>query len=170
MKLLRFALGLALAVMIQSLGQHLFSHFSLIIDPFLVLVVYFSLNNTPAWSSIGGSVAGLVQDALGGGPYGLHGFANTLVAYFSSRLQQRLVVQQSSQVGLLFSVAAAIQLATLAALQFLLVDSVELPGVLIWMGRLVFSGLLGATLFSLVGKAKEIDTRWRAKRTDRLKL
>ncbi len=170
MKFLRFALGLALAALLQSLGQHLFSRFSLLVDPFLVLVVYHSLDNSPAWSSVSGSAAGLAQDALSGGLYGLHGFANTLVAYFSSRLQQRLVIQQPSQVGLLFIVAAALQLAILATLQFLLVDTVELPGMGAMTARMASSGGLGAMLFMLIGKTREIEDQWRTRRSRRLKI
>ncbi len=170
MKFLRFAFGLGAVTLMQSLGQHLFSHFSLGIDLFLVLVVYHSLDNSPAWSSLGGSTVGLAQDALSGGLYGLHGFANTLVAYLSSRLQQRLVIQQPSQVGLLFVVAAALQLATLTTLQFLLVDAVELPGLVSMTARMSSSGVIGAMLFAFVGKTRELEGRWRARRSRRLKI
>ena len=170
MKLLRFMIGLVCATLLQVLGLQLFSRFSLAVDPFLILVVYHSLDNTPAWSSIGGSAAGLAQDALTGGLYGLHGFANTLVAYASSRLQQRLVIQQSSQVGLLFVLAAALQLAVLATLQFLLVSDSELPGLGTMMARMMSSGIAGAALFILAGKTREWDRRRRARRRRRLKI
>ncbi len=170
MKLLRFVVGLICAVLIQTLGLRLFSHFALAFDPFLILVVYHSLDGSPAWSSIGGSVAGLAQDALSGGPYGLHGFANTLVAFAASRLQQRLVIQQSSQVGLLFVLSAALQMAILASLQFLIVSGAELPGLGSMAARLVSSGIIGAMLFVLAGKARAWNKSWRARRQTRLKL
>ncbi len=170
MKLLRFLLGLACATLVQVAGLRLVSSFSLAIDPFLILVVYHSLDSTPAWSSIGGSTAGLAQDALSGGLYGLHGFSDTAVAYVSSRLQQRLVIQQPSQVGLLFAVAAALQLAILATLQFLLVSSAELPDLGTMMARMVSSGVIGATLFVVAGKTREWNQRWRARRRRRLKI
>ena len=170
MKLLRFVIGLICAVLIQTLGLRFFPHFVLVFDPFLILVVYHSLDGSPSWSSVGGSAAGLAQDALSGGPYGLHGFANTLVAYVASRLRQRLVVQQSSQVGLLFVLSAALQLATLACLQFLIVSGAELPGLGVMAGRLASSGLVGAMLFVLAGKARRWEKRWRAQRRTRLKL
>ena len=170
MKLLRFIIGLVCAILLQVLGLHLFSQFFLGFDLFLLLVVYHSLDNSPAWSSIGGSVAGLAQDALSGGLYGLHGFANTLVAYISCRLQQRLVIQQPAQVGLLFALAAALQLATLAGLQFLLVGGSELPDSLTMVARTLTSGLGGALLFALAGKARQLESRWRARRRRRLKI
>ena len=170
MKLLRFVIGLICAVLLQTLGLRLFSDFALVFDPFLILVVYHSLDSSTAWSSIGGSAAGLAQDSLSGGPYGLHGFANTLVAFAASRLRQRLVIQQPSQVGLLFVLSAAIQMATLASLQFLIVSGAELPGLGSMAARLATSGVLGAALFVLAGKVRRWEAGWRARRRTRLKL
>ncbi len=170
MKFLRFIVGLVLAVLLQALGLRLFDNFALGFDPFLILVVYHSLDGSPAWSSIGGSVAGLAQDALSGGLFGLHGFANTFVAFASCRFRQRLVIQQPSQVGLLFVLSAALQLAILATLQFLIVSGAELPGLGSMAARLVSSGVAGATLYVMAGKARELDQQWRARRGTRLKL
>ena len=170
MKLLRFVVGLVCATLLQALGLRVSSHFFLAVDPFLILVVYHSLDSTPAWSSIGGSIAGLAQDALSGGLYGLHGFANTLVAYASSRLRQRLVIQQSRQVGLLFVLAAAVQLAVLAVLQFLLVGGAELPGLGTMIARMASSGIAGAALFVLADRSRQWHGRWRARRRRRLKI
>lgn len=170
MKFLRFVIGLICAVLLQTLGLRLFPPFVLAFDPFLILVVYHSLDGSTAWSSIGGSAAGLVQDSLSGGPYGLHGFANTLVAYAASRLRQRLVIQQPSQVGLLFVLSAALQMATLASLQFLIVSGAELPGLGSMAARLASSGILGAMLFVFAGKIRGWERSWRARRQTRLKL
>ena len=170
MKLLRFVVGLVCATLLQALGLRLSSQFSLAFDPFLILVVYHSLDNTPLWSSVGGSAAGLAQDTLSGGLYGLHGFANTLVAYAASRLQQRLVIQQSFQVALLFVLAAALQLAVLATLLFLLVGSAELPGPGTMAARMACSGIVGALLFVLARKTREWRGHWRARRRGRLKI
>ena len=170
MKLLRFVIGLICAVVLQTLGVRLFSPFVLAFDPFLILVVYHSLDGSPAWSSIGGSAAGLAQDALSGGPYGLHGFANTLVAYATSRFRQRLVIQQPSQVGLLFGLSAALQMAVLASLQYLIVSGAELPGLGTMAVRLALSGVVGALLFVLAGRVRDWNQRWRVRRRTRLKL
>ncbi len=170
MKLLRFTVGLVLAVLLHALGLRLFDRFALAFDPILILVVYHSLDGSPAWSSICGSVAGLAQDALSGGLFGLHGFANTLVAFASCRLRQRLVIQQPSQVGLLFVLSAALQLAILAMLQFLIVSDAELPGLGSMAARLTSSGIAGSALYVLAGKAREWERSWRARRRRRLKL
>ena len=170
MKLVRFLVGLTLAALVQALGLRLFAPFSLAIDPFLILAVYHALDNTPAWSTVGGSVAGLTHDALSGGLYGLNGFANTLVAHLSSRLRQRLVIQQPSQVALLFVLAAALQLAVLALLQLSLVSSAELPGLGTMAARMISSGAIGASLFVLAHKSRHWQRQWRARRRGRLKI
>ncbi len=170
MKLLRFLVGLILAVLLQALGLRLFAQFTLVFDPLLIIVVYHSLDSSPSWSSIGGTTAGLAQDALSGGLFGLHGFANTFVAFASCRLRQRLVIQQPSQVGLLFVLAAALQLAILSTLQFLIVSGSELPGPGTMAARLVSSGIAGAALFIAAGKVREWERHWRARRRKRLKL
>ncbi len=170
MKLLRFVIGLACAVLVQALGLRLFARFTLVFDPFLILVVYHSLDGSPARSSISGSAAGLVQDTLSGRSYGLHGFANTLVGFTASRLRQRLVIQQPAQVGLLFVVSAALQLTTLAALQLLMVRDAELPDLASMAARLVSSGIAGAMLFVFAGKARNWAARRRAWKKSRLKL
>lgn len=170
MKFLQFFIGLLCVTLIHVLGQRFFSQFSLVIDPFLVLVVYYSLHNNPAWSSVVGSVAGLAHDSLSGGLYGLHGFADTLVAHVSSRLQQRLVVQQPLQVGLLFVLASAFQLTILATLQFWLVGGSELPGLGSMTARMMTSGLAGVILLVIKGQVRELDASWRARQRRRLKI
>ena len=64
---------------------------------------------------------------LAGGPFGLHGFADTLVGYTAARVAQQLVVQRSSGVVLVFTLASALQQALLAALAVLLLPTAELP-------------------------------------------
>ncbi len=168
--LLRFVIGLICAVLLQTIGLRLFAQFALVFDPFLILVVYHSLDGSPAWSSVRGSAAGLVQDALSGRPYGLHGFANTLVAYAASQLRQHLVIQQPLQVGLLFVLSAALQLATLASLQVMMVSGAELPGLGSMVTRLTSSGAAGAILFVFAGKSRDWVRRRRARKRARLKL
>lgn len=170
MKLVRFLVGLVLAALVQAVGLRVSPHFSLALDPFLILAVYHALDSTPAWSTVGGSVAGLAHDALSGGLYGLNGFANTLVAHVSARLRQRLVVQQPQQVALLFVLAAALQLTVLTVLQLSLVSSAELPGLGTMAARMAFSGVVGASLFVLAGKSRQWRGQWRARRRGRLKI
>ncbi len=170
MKLVRFGLGLAGAVAVHVLGLRATGHFAVAVDLFLVLVVFHSLYSTPAWSTLGGSAAGLVQDALSGGLYGLHGFANTLIGYAACRLQQRLVIQQPLQIGLLFLLSAALQTAVLAILQTLMVRGGELPTLGAMAAKMVTTGLLGALLFALSSRLRQAMKLWRAGRRGRLTI
>lgn len=170
MKLLWFTLGLLVTTVLHSLGSLLALEFFAFIDFFLVVAVYNSLSSPLGWSTAGGSAAGLVRDALSGGLYGLHGFADTLVAYLAARLQERLVIEKPLQVSLLFGLAAAIQLVILAGLQFLLFSDAELPGLGTMAARMTSSGLLGGTLFVLAARIRSSTARWREQRRRRLKM
>lgn len=54
-------------------------------DFFLVLVLAAAVSAAPELATIMGFLAGLYQDALSGGPLGLHAFALTLVGFLASR-------------------------------------------------------------------------------------
>ncbi len=170
MRILRFVLGLLLAAALQTFGLHLNSSFFLAIDLFLVLAVYNSLDNGPAASMLGGSVAGLAQDALTGGLYGLHGFADTFVAWAAARLRQRLVIQQPVQVGLLFALTAALQQTILVILQYLMVPGTLLPGLGVMVVRMITTGVAGCLLFLSAGRMRHHVDTWRARRSQRLGL
>lgn len=170
MKGLRFALALAAAIVVHALGSRLVAGFPAAVDLFLVLAVFNSLSSSAAWSAVGGSAAGLVRDALSGGLYGLHGFADTLTAYFAARLQQRLVVVKAAQVGMLMMVAAAIQLVVLTGLQWLLLSGGEWPGWKTSVVRLLSAGILGSLFFVLFGSTREMLARLRERRRRRLKI
>ena len=170
MKLFWFALGLAAATALHTLGARLAAGFPAVFDLFLVLVVYNSLSSPLGWSTAGGSAAGLMRDALSGGLYGLHGFADTLVAYLTARVRERLVIQKPLQVGLLFALAAAAQLVILASLQFLLVSGAELPGLGTLAARMVTCGVLGPLLLLLDQRLRAAAGRWREQRRRRLKM
>lgn len=170
MRFAGFVLGLLSATILQTLGTRLWAPFPAYVDLFLVLAVYNSLENSVAWSTLGGSAAGLGRDALSGGPFGLHGFAATLVVHLAARLQQRLVIQQPLQVGALLALAAALQLATLATLQFLLVAGSELPSLTAMGVRMASSGAAGAVLYMLANRTRAAGEQWREKRRRRLRI
>ena len=170
MRIVRFVVGLLLAAALQALGIRLFGPFFLVIDLFLVLAVYTSLDHGPVASMLAGSVAGLAQDALTGGLYGLHGFANTLVAWAAARLRQRVVIQQPHQVGLLFALAAALQQTILVALQYLMLPGALLPGLGVMTARMATTGAAGTLLWILTRRVRHGLGVWRERRRRRLAL
>jgi len=169
-RFLRWLLGLLLAAAMHGVGMRLSSDFSTLFDPFLVLVVLQSLAGSLGWNIFGGSIIGLCEDSLSGGLFGLHGFANTVVSYVCSRLQQHFVFQQPLQVGLLFAFAAALQVATLCALQFLLVHQGELPGPGTMAAKILTTGVAGLGLFLLARRLKTWEQGWRRQRHRRVKM
>lgn len=170
MKVVRFLIGLLLAAAFQVLGVHLYGSFLLFVDLFLVLAVAASLDHGPVGSMLAGSVAGLTQDALTGGLFGLNGFADTFVAWAASRLEQRVVIQRPLEVGLLFALAAALQQTLLVLLYFLMLPGSDLPGLEVMALRMASSGLVGLTLFVAVRRSRQRFEDWRERRRRRLGL
>lgn len=170
MRLVRFLAALVLAAGVQALGLRLYGSFFVAIDLFLVAAVYFSLDDGPVPSMFRGSLAGLAQDALTNGLFGLHGFADTFVAWAAARLRQRVVIQQPLQVGLLFALAAALQHTLLVALQYLMLPGSRLPGLGMMAVRMVTTGTVGALTYVLAGHLRVRLREWREKRRRRLAL
>lgn len=170
MKFLRFGLGLVVATVLHTWGPALVPRFPAAADLFLVLAVWNSLSSSVSWSVTGGSAAGLCRDALSGGLYGLHGFADTLVAFASTRVQQRLLIRQPLQIGLLFAGAAALQLSILALLHYLLLPDSEMPTVSSGAARVVSCGVLGMVLSVLSARFQGAWERRREQRGKRLRM
>ena len=74
-----------------------------------------------------GLLVGLLQDTLTSGPFGLFGFADTIVGYVTARLAQRLVIQRPTGVLALVSFASALQQAITVGLAFLLLPAPAPP-------------------------------------------
>lgn len=170
MRLFRLILATLLGAGVHALGSDLFPWFSSAIDVFLILAVYHSLDNSVVSSLAGGTLTGLARDVFSGGFYGLHGFANTLIAYLAASIQQRLVIQQPLQVGLLLVLASAAQLAVLAGLQSLLLPGAELPTSGTLLARMATGGGLGTALYLLEGRARFSLDQWREQRRRRLSI
>lgn len=139
-------------------------------DPFLIAVLFISLGQERAWSLTAGCVLGLAHDALSGSLYGLHGFADTLVGFATATARQRLVIQGPLQMALLFAVAAALQQATLAAVQFLVVAGGDLPVPADGVGTLVVTGVVGTAGHALARRASGWEKGWREQRRRRLSI
>ncbi len=170
MKLLKFALGLLLTAALHGALVRFFPEFGRWLDLFLILVLFFSLDSTPAWSICEGALAGLAYDSLSSSLYGLHGTANTVVGYAAARLQQRLVMQRAFQVALLFALGAALQQTVLALLQFWLIAEAEVPQLLWVAGKMLLTGLGGTFLFALRNRFRTLRAEQGAERQRRLKI
>jgi rod shape-determining protein MreD len=124
---LKFLAALTVALLVHLVGVRLWPAFPRVVDVFLVVVVLHALDGESLPGMLGGLAAGLVNDALSGGLYGLYGFADTLVGYGTARIAQRLVIQRSAGVLGIVAFAAAAQQAVLVVLAFLLQTDPGLP-------------------------------------------
>lgn len=126
MRLAKLLAGFVLALAVHLVGTRLVPGFSRWMDVFLVAVALFALAGNSLSALLVGLAVGLVEDSLANGPLGLFGFADTLVAYGTARLAQRLVIQRSTGVLLVVSFASLLQQAVLVLLAFMLLPNPSL--------------------------------------------
>jgi len=97
---LRFLIGLLLALTLHSLLDNFFPNALAFFNPYIILVVYYSMGGNLFGAIIAGVTAGLVQDAFSGAIFGLHAFALTVCAYLVAYINSRLVLRGTLAFGL----------------------------------------------------------------------
>ncbi len=150
--------GLAFAVLLHLVGTRLLPTFPERVDVFLVVVALSALAGSSLQAMLFGLLAGLAQDTLASGPFGLFGFADTAVAYGMARLAQRSLLQQ----------------VLVAALAFLLLPNPSLPDPLGMLGqaaaKALACGVLGMVVYGLAGRFRLAFEARRRGRMGRLRL
>src|SRR5436309_11935159 len=122
------------------------------VDVFLVVVVLQALRGNSFSALAVGLAVGLLQDELTSKPFGLFGFADTIVGYVTARLAQRLVIQRPTGVLGLVSFASALQQAIIVGLTFVLLP-IPAPLDPFWaVIRAGACGLLGMFLYIAGGR------------------
>ena len=170
MRSLRFAAALVVATLLHVAGARLFPDFSSAIDLFLLIVVFNALDGNTLAGMLGGLAAGLVTDALTGGPFGIHGLADTIIGYGTAYAVQRLVIQRVTGVFQLFALAAATQQALLMGVSLLLLPSPEAPRILWLMVRIVSTGLLGSVLYLADKRLRSTAEGWQTARSSKIRF
>ena len=170
MPVLRFLLGLLTAIFCWGLALRLIPGAPRFFDPFLILVLYHSLRSPALGSAGAGTAVGLVHDALTGGLYGLHGFANTLTGYLAGIVRQHFVIQQPLQVALLCLLGGAAQALVLTLLQLTLVADSDLPLPLDSAIKAALTGVLGMLVYVLSNRFFSWERGWRERRGKRLRI
>jgi rod shape-determining protein MreD len=167
----KLALGIAAALLAHLVGTRLSPDFPRVLDVFLVVVAFHALSGNTLTGLLVGMAVGLVHDTLtGGGLYGLHGFADTIVGYGTARLAQRLVIQRASGVFLVVGLASVLQQVVLVGLTFLLLLDPVLPRPQ-WVGaKAVACGLLGMLIYAVAGSMGRNYESRRRSRMSRLRL
>lgn len=167
---LRFFAGLIAAVLFHLALMQLWPDLARVVDVFLVVVVLNGLGGSSLASLFAGLLVGMVHDTLTNNPFGLFGFADTIVGYSTARLAQRLVIQRPTGVLAVVSFAAALQEAIVVALMVMLLPDPELPTPVAVAVRAGLCGVLGMFLY-IAGKRWRLgaDARRRS-RMSRLRL
>lgn len=93
MRWLRFTIGLLIALTLHALLDNFFPNALAFFDPYLVLVVYYSMGGNLIGAMVAGVMAGLVQDAFSGAIFGLHAFSLTFVGYLVAYINSWLVLR-----------------------------------------------------------------------------
>lgn len=100
MRWLRFAIGLLIALTLHSLLDNFFPNALAFFDPYVILVVYYSMGGNLVGAIIAGVTAGIVQDAFSSAAiFGLHAFALTVCAYLVAYINSRLVLRGTLAFG-----------------------------------------------------------------------
>ena len=154
MNALKLAAAIALAALVHFIGTSFFPLFSRVVDVFLVLVALYGLRGNSLSGLLVGLLVGLLRDSLTTGPFGLFGFADTIVGYVTARLAQRLVIQRPTGVLAVVSFASVLQQAIVVGLAFLLLPAPEPPSPLWAAVRAGGCGLLGMAVHV-------VESHWR---------
>lgn len=170
MRFLKLAAALLAAVFLHLVGVHMGARFSSSVDLFLVVLVYNALDGDALAGMLGGMAAGLVTDALTGGPYGLFGLTDTILGFAVAYATQRLVVQRAVSVLLLFVLAAAAQQAILTMLSLLLLPHPELSAFFWVVIKVASTGVLGLGAFVAERRLRAGFALWRRGRTSKLRF
>ena len=72
MRWLRFLIGLLIALTLHSMLDSFFPSALAFFNPYVILVVYYSMGGNVFGAIVAGVIAGLVQDAYSGAIFGLH--------------------------------------------------------------------------------------------------
>jgi rod shape-determining protein MreD len=169
-RILKFFLAVAAALLIHLVGVQLFPAFPRFLDVFVVVVVLNALTGDSLGALLGGLLVGLLQDTLAGGLYGLYGIADTIVGYATARLAQRLVIQRATGVLGIVSFAAALQQVILVALSFLLLPDAILPNPLGVAMKAAISGAAGMLAYVAGSRWRRGYESRRRGRMSRLRL
>jgi rod shape-determining protein MreD len=84
---------LLIALTLHALLDNFFPNALAFFDPYLVLVVYYSMGGNLVGAMVAGVIAGLVQDSFSGAIFGLHAFSLTFVGYLVAYINSWLVLR-----------------------------------------------------------------------------
>lgn len=122
MRALVVLLILAIGIILQTTFARFFVG-RMNVDFVLVAVVYVALSYGPVAGLLGGTAAGLAQDALSGGILGIGGLAKTIVGFLAGILGAQFIVSSALPRFVMFSMASVVHAACFMGIYALLPDA-----------------------------------------------
>lgn len=116
MKAAGVILAVAAALALQTTLNRFLVRETFAVDLVLVAVVYVALTAGPVTGMLAGTIAGLLQDALGSGIIGIGGLAKTVVGFLAGLIGTQFIVTNSFPRFLVFLGATALHAAVFIGL------------------------------------------------------
>jgi rod shape-determining protein MreD len=173
MTAVRTILGIAIALMLQSLLAWFTGSSRLPVDLALVAVVTIALLYGRVAGLLGGSLAGLAQDGLVGGVMGIGGMASSVAGFLAGFIGTQFIVTQTVPRFLLFAGATTVHRVVFIGLYQLLGlrrfdrPSAELMDL---TEQALINAAVGIVLFGVIETLPGIPERWRIRRERRRKV
>jgi rod shape-determining protein MreD len=147
---LRFIIGLLIALTLHSLLDSFFPNALAFFDPYIILVVYYSMGGNVLGAIVAGVMAGLVQDAFSGAIFGLHAFSLTVCAYIVAYINSRLMLRGTLAFGANLGGAVIVnELVIYILVNILLRQRIEMfeQGLIV---KMIFTTLFGMLVYQLL--------------------
>lgn len=157
--------AIVFAVTLQSLLVRGLGDAKLYVDLPLVAVVYAALTRGRVAGLLGGTLAGLAQDAVSGAILGVSGMAKSLAGFLAGVVGTQFIVTQTLPRLLVFFGASLASSAVFLGLYLLLgLRSVD-PQQWVAIGfQATGNALVGAVVFEVVDMLPGVRERWRVRR------
>jgi rod shape-determining protein MreD len=139
-----------IALTLHSLLDSFFPNALAFFNPYVILVVYYSMGGNVTGAIFAGVIAGLVQDAYSGAMFGLHAFALTVCAYAVAYINSRLVLRGTLAFGAcLIGTVIVNELVIFILVNILLKQKVEMfeQGMIV---KTIFTCLFGMIVYLLL--------------------
>ena len=150
MRWLRFAIGLLIALTLHSLLDSFYPNALAFFNPYLILIVYYSMGGNLVGAIFAGIAAGLVQDAYSMSIFGLHAFSLTVIAYVVAYVNARLVLRGTLMFGaILFGAVIVNELVIFVLVNILLRQKIEMFEQAMIV-KAIFTSLFGMLVYQLL--------------------
>lgn len=150
MRWLRFAVGLLIALTLHSLLDSFYPNALAFFNPYVILVIYYSMGGNIFGAIVAGVFAGLVQDAFSNAMFGLHAFALTVCAYVVAYINSRLALRGTLAFGACLGGAVVVnELVIYILVNILLKQKVEMFEQALLV-KTIFTLLFGMLVYQLL--------------------